>query len=483
MSETIRFLLNDRDVETECPAGLLVLDYLRKNERLTGTKEGCKEGDCGACAILIGELEGDAVRYQPVTSCLVPLGEMQGKHVVSVEGFRMDKLTPVQQAIVDEGGTQCGYCTPGIVVSLHGLLMDDTKGLALEDVKYALGGNLCRCTGYRSLKNCAEILNKEVGPRLGSRNRIEDLVKAEAIPEYFKDVPARLKRIAGKTPGNGRKLTGNGKNAGRYLIAGGTDLYVQVGESIPDSPVKVLNLFPEMKGIRRDDGAFRVGALTTFEEFGEHADVQRIIPDIQSFNHLIASWHIRNRATMSGNIINASPIGDLTVLLLALESELIFRNGNSERTIPMKSFYKGYKKMDRREDEILVEITFPDPPKGTRINFEKVSKRTCLDIATVNSACKISCANGDIANAQFSLGGVAPIPLFLEETCDYLEGRPLNWDTVWEAVEISQEEISPISDIRGSAEYKRLLAQQFMIAHFTKLFPGKFKVREYYEAR
>ena len=139
MPSGIRFILNDREVETDAPAGLLVLDFLRECKRLTGTKEGCKEGDCGACAILIGELKGDAVRYQPVTSCLVPLAEVHGKHVVTIEGCNHAGLNPVQEAIVEFGGTQCGFCTPGIVVSLHGLLLDNAKGLSLDDVKYGPG--------------------------------------------------------------------------------------------------------------------------------------------------------------------------------------------------------------------------------------------------------------------------------------------------------------------------------------------------------
>ena len=167
MAAPTRFILNDRLVESTAPHGLLLLDFLRLGERLTGTKEGCKEGDCGACAVLIGELEGGAVRYRPVTSCLVPLAEVHGRHVVTIEGCNLDAgLTPVQEAVVEHGATQCGFCTPGIVVSLHGLLLDDARGLSLEDVKYALSGHLCRCTGYRSLKDCAETLDRRLGSRL-----------------------------------------------------------------------------------------------------------------------------------------------------------------------------------------------------------------------------------------------------------------------------------------------------------------------------
>ncbi len=478
----IRFLLNDEEVETECSPGLLVLDFLRKRLGLIGTKEGCKEGDCGACAVLVGELKGNSVCYQPLTSCLLPMGEIEGKHLVTIEGFKMNSLTPVQRAIVEEGATQCGFCTPGIAVSMHGLLMDDRKGLDLEDMKYALSGHLCRCTGYRSLKNCSTDLKKELGAILHSEDRIAALVEAEAIPRYFSKVPERLRRFRREAFPFLPSLSGDGRGDVEILVAGGTDLYVQVGESIPDARIEVLNRYIDLKGIRRENGCVRVGALTTFEEFGEDATIREFIPNIAEFNFLIASWQIRNRATLAGNIINASPIGDYTALLLALETELVLKNGQSERKVRMKQFYSGYKQMDREKGEILTEVQFPVPPEGTKINFEKVSKRTCLDIASVNSACKIHCDDGIVNNPQIALGGVAPVPLFLHETCRYLEGKPLDLEVTLESIRISQEEISPITDVRGSADYKRLLARQLLIAHFTKLYPERFKVRDYYEA-
>jgi xanthine dehydrogenase small subunit len=476
MPNEINFLLNDREVSTSAPPGLLVLDYLRKTEKQMGTKEGCKEGDCGACVVLIGELDDDRVRYLPVTSCLVPLGELQAKHLVTVEGLNMEELSPVQQAIVDEGATQCGFCTPGIVVSLSGLLMDETKAIDENGVKYALSGHLCRCTGYRSLKNAAGVFREVFGSTLETASRIEALISAGAIPDYFRHVPAKLQKMSAHTPGDG-------KSSVDYFIAGGTDLYVQVGEMIPDSTVDVLNLHPEMKGIGRRNGEIHVGALTTFEEFADDHQIQQIIPRIKDFMLLNASWQIRNRATLGGNIINASPIADMTSLLLALESRLILKRGKKVRTVSLKQFYKGYKNLDKNENEILTEIVFQLPPQGSKLNFEKVSKRKCLDIASVNSSISVHCDNGLIKRAGLTMGGVAPIPLFLGETSDFLSGMPVTAETVTSAVNISQQEISPISDIRGSADYKRLLARQLLIAHFITLFPEHLKMRDFYETR
>ena len=570
MPPSIRFILNDGEVQTDAPPGLLVLDFLRNGERLTGTKEGCKEGDCGACAILIGELAGEAVRYQPITSCLVPLAEVRGKHVVTIEGCNLTGLNPVQEAIVEFGGTQCGFCTPGIVVSLHGLLLDNAKGLSLDDVKYALSGHLCRCTGYRSLKDCATTLERDLGGRLptnGSASRVPALTAAGALPEYFTGIPERLRALHASSPvpgaqagtpmpgprspaeapapastrsapfaahgGEGRparsweespaddgderpadgaqgRPTGDGqatsvdgsqevpedrgsgvaagggpvggdgfRSVPELLIAGGTDLYVQQGETIPGRRVAVLGGRSDLKGIRWAGGEFRIGALATFEEFGTHPAVIAAIPAIGSFNHLIASWQIRNRATLAGNIVNASPIGDFTALLLALDARLVLEQGGTQRSVSLKEFYRGYKQIDLCPGELLTEVAFADPTAAD-VNFEKVSKRTCLDIASVNSACSIRRTGDTIDDAHFSLGGVAPIPLYLHRTSRSLRGRTLDLETAWDAVRISQEEIAPISDVRGSAEYKRLLARQLLIAHFVTLFPGRFAAEAFY---
>ena len=262
-------------------------------------------------------------------------------------------------------------------------------------------------------------------------------------------------------------------------IAGGTDLYVQQGEEIPNRRVEVLNRQPALKHIRRSGGEFRVGALTTFEEFGADQQVIESIPRIGAFNHLIASWQIRNRATLAGNIVNASPIGDFTALLLALDARVVLDDGGSRRSVPLRDFYRGYKQIDVRPGELLTEVAFADPADA-RVNFEKVSKRTCLDIASVNSACAIRCIGDTIVDAHVSLGGVAPIPLYLHETSQALRGRTLDGEAAWEALHLSQEEIAPITDVRGSAEYKRLLARQLLIAHFVTLFPERFAVEAFY---
>jgi len=468
MSNKTHFVLNNQEIVASEHPGMLALDYLRRQQKLMGTKEGCKEGDCGACTVLIGELNSGRVSYKPVTSCLMPLGELQGKHLVTIEGLNIPELTPVQQAIVDEGATQCGFCTPAIVVSLTGYLMQDGVKITPEGIKYALSGNLCRCTGYRSLKHSEVHLKKSVNGKTGVKN----LVAQKMLPEYFKDIPSRLKNIVKGIPKNG-----NGKASGVF-IAGGTDIYIQKGEIIPDSSVSILNLHPEMKGISKENGQIRAGALTTFEEFANHPEIQKIIPHIQDYMFLIASWQIRNRATLGGNVINASPIGDMTILLLALECQLVLKKGRKERTVPMTSFYKGYKDLAKSPEEVLIQILIPKSTKNTKIDWEKVSKRKYLDIASVNSAIRIRTTGDMIKEVGLAIGGVAPVPLFMKKTSQSLIDKPISKKLVMDAIQVAQGEISPISDIRGSAEYKRVLVRQLLISHFCKLFPEQLKVGE-----
>ncbi len=470
MTVDLHFYLNSEEIRTSAPAGMLVLDFLRQRRRLKGTKEGCREGDCGACVVLVGELRGSDIHYKAITSCLMPVGELHGMHLVSIEGLRVDGLSPIQEAIIDEGASQCGFCTPGIVVSLTGSLIGRDRSVDLKSVKEALGGHLCRCTGYRSLKaSWSHIADSVTGG-----GTVADLVAAGVLPSYFEEMPSMLRRIAGPP-------TQNGVAGPDLAIAGGTDLYVQQGDSIPNEPIAVLNLVDELKGIERTFSHLEVGSMTTFEDFSRHPDVVREIPEIVDYMYLIASIQIRNLATLGGNIINASPIGDMTILLLALGAELELQNGEDSRAVSMDRFFLAYKQIDRQPGEVLRRIRIP--LTGTaKISWEKVSKRKCLDIASVNSAIRIDDDDGLITKARIAVGGVAPIPLLLEQTGNWLVGQRISAETVLTATDRAQGEISPISDVRGSADYKRLLTRQLMIAHFVKLYPDLVSVRAVYEA-
>lgn len=468
MSAGLSFLLNDAPAAVTVAPGRLVLDLLRHDLHHTGTKEGCKEGDCGACTVLIGDLENGTVRYRPMTSCLMPAGELAGRHLVTVEGLRMDPPGPVQQAIIDEGGSQCGFCTPGIVVSLLAYLLQFPRTIDRAGLIDAMSGNLCRCTGYASLLRCTDA----IAAAAGGATDIDGLVDRGVLPDWFRDIPERLAALkASSAPvpaANGHPDT--------LPVAGGTDLYVQQGAAIPDRPVRLLNRDPALHGIREQADGLHLGAAVTFEAFARHPEVQRRLPAIGDWIRLVASWPIRTRATLGGNIVNASPIGDMTILLLAMDASLVLGTGTETSTVALGDFYLGYKKLDLRPGETVRDIVLPPAAAMGRVHFEKVSRRTHLDIASVNSAVQVWGDGDRIDRIILSVGGVAPVPYLLRETAACLRGKSLEPAVVREALDLAMGEIAPISDIRGSAAYKRVLTRNLLIAHFDHLFPDTIDV-------
>ena len=230
--------------------------------------------------------------------------------------------------------------------------------------------------------------------------------------------------------------------------------------------------------IKEENGKCFIGAKATVSDFINSEVISKYFPSLEENLKLFGSLPIRNRATLGGNIINASPIGDMTNILLALDSTLNLRKDNSLRKTRLRDFYKGYKLLDMQEDELLEEITFDLPSKNSKFNFEKVSQRTYLDIASANSSMYIESDNGKISKCSISAGGVAPIPLYLKQTSEFLNGKEIEYNNISEAVELALTEISPITDARGSAEYKSLLLRQLIFAHFIKLFPEKISIKE-----
>ncbi len=465
------FWLNNTLVSTDESPGMLLLDFVRKNA-LKGTKEGCKEGDCGACTLLVGDLKDGKLHYDAITSCLMPLGDAHAKHILTVEGLSLkDNLSPVQSAMVKFGGSQCGYCTPGFIMAMSSFFMSEEEP-SMDTFKRAISGNLCRCTGYASILRAGEeiiALLKENDKLEQAIERIPALIDLEFLPPYLENMAAKVASIDAQPPTSNTDI----------FIAGGTDLYVQQGEKIPSLKVEILNRIPELKGFRIEDDNLIVGALTDFEAFGRISHVRKLIPNIDNFLQLIASLPIRNRATLGGNIVNASPIGDMTQILLALNSTLTLTLDGQNRDLAMADFFIDYKKTDLKKGEILKEIRFWLGDDKTRVNFEKVSKRKELDIATVCSGARFELDDTHtIGKAYISLGGVFATPLLLTKTNAFLAGKTICTQTIQESAEILQSEISPISDVRGSKNYKRLLARQLYFAHFTSLFPDIIHFKE-----
>ena len=467
----IEFILNNENVQTGLPAGTTVLDFVRYDQNLKGTKIGCREGDCGACTVLVGELAGDSVSYRSMTSCLMPLANASGKHIVTVEGINPPDggLTGVQQAMVDESGTQCGFCTVGFVMSLTGFCVDDTAKTGASAVS-AVDGNICRCTGYKSIERAAETLAKTMSAGETGRSKGELLnfaISHGIVPEYFEGIVERLSSIVSSNP---QSQVPNPK----FFVSGGTDLYVQRHDEMVHAPADNLFYNEELRGIRENGEFIEIGASATVTDLLVSPVMQAVFPNLYKHLKLVSSTPIRNMATLAGNFVNASPIGDMTAWFLALNASVVFDNG---RELPLRGLYLGYKTLAKSDDEFIKTIRFRAPVGDFRFNFEKVSKRTCLDIASVNTAISIilsAPSNGDrsafILEAHASAGGVAPTPLYLKKTSEFLRGKEISDEVISKALELVQSEISPISDVRGSEEYKRLLLKQLFTAHFVELF-------------
>ena len=489
----IEFILNDQDIATSQPSGSTVLDFVRYHKNLKGTKIGCREGDCGACTVMVGELVGDEVRYRTMTSCLMPLANAVGKHIVTVEGINSDDggLTPVQQAMVDTSGTQCGFCSVGFVMSLTNFCVDGTEKTP-EMAVSAIDGNICRCTGYKSIERAAESICTQVSNNDG-----------QFVPEYFDTIAHRLDQLH---VSHGSPLTAPGS----HFVGGGTDLYVQKHDAMTETESSHLSYDEELRSIRHDGDTIEIGASVTVTDLLESSVMNAAFPDLSTHLKRVSSTPIRNMATLAGNFINASPIGDMTVWFLALDAEIDLCTSprvskGVTRTLTLKDLYLGYKQLAKQPDEMITAIRFRKPTGDFRFNFEKVCKRTYLDIATVNTAISLtvrampgndwtppalssppyeggvdaalggrggSPATTDytIIDAHVSAGGISPIPLYLGETSEFLRGKQITTKTLAQANEIMQAEISPISDVRGTESYKRLLLRQLFTAHFVELF-------------
>jgi xanthine dehydrogenase small subunit len=456
----IEFILNNKVIKTTANAGMTILDFIRENKQLKGTKIGCREGDCGACTVLVGTLNNNNITYQSITSCISPLGNANGKHIVTIEGINLPKkLNFVQQTMVDNYATQCGYCTPGFVVSLAGYAIEKSSKSSVT-CNDAVSGNICRCTGYKSIEKAGIAIDKKLTKK-DENNQIEWLIKEGFIPDYFKDIPKKLLQIQPS------KLEKEGT-----VVANGTDLYVHNADKLAEEKVYLISDKSALKGITITESKCILGANTTVTQILESEALKSIFPKLKQFLKLISSEQIRNMGTLGGNFVNASPIGDMSIFFLALNSTLTLKNKKGEqRQLSFQKFHENYKIVDLEKDELISSISFNLPTKKTFFNFEKVSKRTHLDIASVNTACKIISENNIISEAHFSIGGVAAIPTYLSKTNNYLIDKEVTNLTVIEAEKVLQSEISPISDVRGTSAYKRLMAKQLFFAHFIELFP------------
>jgi xanthine dehydrogenase small subunit len=462
----ITFILNNKLIQTKAHPGTTLLDFVRYGENLPGTKIGCREGDCGACTVLEGTLSENKVKYKSIVSCLTPLGNTQGKHIVTIEGINLKDLSPIQDKMVENSATQCGFCTPGFVMSLtsHGL---SEKQSTHEKAIAAISGNICRCTGYKSIEKAAKGISELLKVK-DLNDPISWMVTNSFLPEYFLKIKDQLQKIS----------SSEDNKEPNQIIGGGTDLMVQRHEEIAETNINLFYNRADLKEIKKDKDSIIIGAACSAADIMESAVMQEYFPDIKSHFKLISSEPIRNMGTIAGNFVNASPIGDLSIYFLALNANINLKESNNTRKIPLKNFFLDYKKLDLNKGEYIESVIIPIPEKEYKFNFEKVSKRTHLDIASVNSAIYVKLNADLIEDCSVSTGGVSAIPKYLKNTSEYLIGKQITNGTVLKASKVLQEEISPISDVRGSSDYKRLLARQLFFAHFIKMCPESISLNE-----
>jgi xanthine dehydrogenase small subunit len=427
--------------------------FLRYGERETGTKIVCEEGDCGACTVLIGRREGAALRYRPVNSCIQFLFQLDCTHIVTVEGLtRGGALTPVQESMVRCHGAQCGYCTPGFVMAMAGLF-ECTEHPTADDVKTAVTGNLCRCTGYESIIRAG--VETEAQPRIESLYASQPILEAIAAVErepvrignFFK--PATLADAVAF------------KNEKTVIAQGATDFGVWRTKRafIPDS-ILSLDAIEGLGDIQLQEGTLVVGGRVTLAQFETAA--AELIPELRPIMDRFGSPQIKNAGTLAGNIANASPIADSLPFLFITETQLELTGVGGARLVPIRDFYLGYKKLDLRPDEIITRIFIPLPVAGDTLRLYKVSRRTHLDISSFTAAMLMRRTDGRIDSMRVAYGGVAPVVLRLRETEAFLSGKPVTRDTFAEAGEIARGEVAPISDVRGSAEFRLQLAENIL---------------------
>ena len=484
--------------------GMPVLDVARGELGLTSTKEGCREGDCGACAVLVGEQIANTVRYRAVPSCLLALGELKGKHLLSLEGLiegTEDGLTPVMRAFIEENASQCGFCTPGFIIALTSWLAEPQVP-DLAGALRAVDGNLCRCTGYAAIRRAAARLVEQFKDLpLEPTARLKALVSAQVLPQSVlkfieESESSSLQTSVPHDAASGAGLDMAGDEKGKatasapepsVIVGGGTDFYVRNPDPDEGFSPLLTRTIPEFALVEyRDEPQgkwLEIGAAVTVRDFFASPLVQREVPGIERFETMFASTLIRNLATVGGNIVNASPVADITSMLMALGAQLVivpetraFESRAPIRLCPLEQFYLDYKKLDLRPGEVLKAIRIP-AAANRKFSFEKASKRKNLDIAAVNTAIAFQIEEKQFKDVRISLGGVAPVPMLGTAAMKVLEGAPCNpadrktlASLAMQTAQAASASISPISDVRGSAEYRRRMVHQLMLAHFVRFF-------------
>jgi xanthine dehydrogenase small subunit len=458
----IAFLLNGTPIRLADPAPTrTLLDWLREDRGLTGTKEGCNEGDCGACTVMVTDDHGT----RALNACILFLPQLQGKAVRTVEGLAAPdgSLHPVQRAMIDHHGSQCGFCTPGFVVSMAvAHLNGDT------DADTALAGNLCRCTGYAPIARAAQAAAAEPVPAW-LQQATDPAILAPQISSGGEPAgrggqtapltPAALPRSADEL------AAWYLANPTGTLIAGATDVGLWVTKQLRDlGPVAFIAGVADLRGVSVSQTEVRIGATTTLAEL--HAAIAPLHPDFAELIRRYGSAQVRAAATVGGNIANGSPIGDSPPALIALNATLHLRRGAERRAIPLESFFLDYGKQDRQPGEFVEAVSFPRQPD--RLRCYKISKRFDQDISALCGCVNIRVDGGSVVEARIAFGGMAGIPKRALAVEADLLGQPWTRATVEAALPAFAEDFQPIGDMRASADYRLRTAQNLLLRYWLE---------------
>lgn len=448
---------------------ITLLEYLRQQGYI-GTKEGCGDGDCGACTVaIISENSAGKPQYQAMNSCLIPLGSVIGKEIITVEGIAENgKLHPVQEAMVKTGGSQCGYCTPGFIMSLFASYYEGK----VDDI--SVEGNLCRCTGYIPIRRAAQMVTNQ-HPQDKFSEKLQE-ISLENTEFNYQDEDHKFYR-----PTNlARVLSLLQEYPEAVLIAGGTDLGLELSHHSQDYPILIsLEAVAELQTFTQTDEYVEIGAAIPLSNLKQH--LAGMFPSIDEMVHWFAACQVRNRATLGGNIGTASPIGDLLPVLLSLDAKLKITGIEGTRILPLADFFHGYRQTDLKTGEVIVTVQIPTtlPPDAVKrlSHAYKIGKRGTDDISIVAAAFTIDLdANNQVVQARLGYGGVAATPIRALEVESLLEGKPWNIKTIEEVKPILRETFTPLTDLRASADYRKILVANLLEKFFIEIGDNNYQV-------
>ena len=462
---TVRFLHQGEVVSlSDVAPGETLLDHLRLRRRACGTKEGCAEGDCGACTVALGTVSDGRLAYEPVNACICLLGMIDGKELVAVDDLAGPDgaLHPVQDAMLRHHGSQCGFCTPGIVMSLFALYHDGAR-CDRQAVNDTLAGNLCRCTGYRPIVDAAleacggaprdAFAAREAATveRLAALDDGEDLFIGDEATSFLA-APASVDALASLYA----------RHPEATLVAGATDVGLWLTKQLRALPkIILLGRVAGLAELRESGRGFRIGATVTYAQ--AEGAMAAIDPDLAELFRRIGGRQIRAVGTIGGNIANGSPIGDTMPALIALDTTLHLRRGQATRSLPLEDFFIDYGKQDRAPGEFVTGIDVPRLAPGDVFRCYKISKRFDQDISALLGAFRFTVDGGRVALARVAFGGMAATPKRAAATEAALEGLPLDDAQTWDAAcEALATDFRPIDDMRASARYRLETAQALL---------------------